>query len=134
MVRTVYSPEYCLQYLEHYASKEIFVIGLILGQVCNYSETIRVEIVFIHHKNVCSSKATPRPDLHLVYVLFSTNMSHFRRQMPVKMLSIWRAHRRTKVPITPLKPVTQKKWRAWGISWECLKHGSPTMRSMWLEC
>lgn len=35
MPRTVYSPEHCLQYLEQYASKEIFAIGLILGQVCN---------------------------------------------------------------------------------------------------
>lgn len=33
MVRTVYSPEYCLQYLEQYASQENFVLGLILGQV-----------------------------------------------------------------------------------------------------
>lgn len=34
MVRTVYSPEYCLQYLEQYASQEAFVIGLIIGQAC----------------------------------------------------------------------------------------------------
>ncbi|XP_072940498.1 protein odr-4 homolog [Epargyreus clarus] len=40
MVRTVYSPEYCLQYLEQYASKEAFVIGLILGQVTNARENV----------------------------------------------------------------------------------------------
>lgn len=33
MVRTVYSPEYCLQYLEQNANNEIFSLGLILGQV-----------------------------------------------------------------------------------------------------
>lgn len=33
MVRTVYSPEYCLQYLEQNANNEIFTLGLILGQV-----------------------------------------------------------------------------------------------------
>ncbi|KAL0892153.1 hypothetical protein ABMA27_015350 [Loxostege sticticalis] len=40
MVRTVYSPEYCLQYLEQYASKEIFVIGLILGQTTSARENV----------------------------------------------------------------------------------------------
>lgn len=38
MVRTVFSPEYCLQYLEQYATQEIFVIGLILGQVCSLTK------------------------------------------------------------------------------------------------
>lgn len=40
MVRTVYSPEYCLQYLEQYASQEIFVIGLILGQITEARENV----------------------------------------------------------------------------------------------
>ncbi|CAG9785060.1 unnamed protein product [Diatraea saccharalis] len=40
MVRTVFSPEYCLQYLEQYASKEIFVVGLILGQTTNEKENV----------------------------------------------------------------------------------------------
>ncbi|CAH0407763.1 unnamed protein product [Chilo suppressalis] len=40
MVRTVYSPEYCLQYLEQYASKEIFGIGLILGQTTAAKENV----------------------------------------------------------------------------------------------
>ncbi|CAH0627106.1 unnamed protein product [Chrysodeixis includens] len=40
MGRTVYSPEYCLQYLEQYASKEIFVIGLILGQTTSARENV----------------------------------------------------------------------------------------------
>ncbi|CAK1553679.1 unnamed protein product [Leptosia nina] len=40
MVRTVYSPEYCLQYLEQYASQEVYVIGLILGQVTNSRENV----------------------------------------------------------------------------------------------
>ncbi|XP_063621481.1 protein odr-4 homolog [Cydia splendana] len=40
MVRTVYSPEYCLQYLEQYASKETFVIGLILGQTTDSRENV----------------------------------------------------------------------------------------------
>ncbi|CAH2107315.1 unnamed protein product [Euphydryas editha] len=40
MVRTVYSPEYCLQYLEQYASQESFVLGLILGQITDARENI----------------------------------------------------------------------------------------------
>ncbi|KAM3962417.1 protein odr-4 homolog [Aphomia sociella] len=40
MVRTVYSPEYCLQYLEQYASQEIFVLGLILGQTTEGRENV----------------------------------------------------------------------------------------------
>lgn len=40
MVRTVYSPEYCLQYLEQYATQEIFVIGLILGQTTSSRENV----------------------------------------------------------------------------------------------
>ncbi|XP_013141113.1 PREDICTED: protein odr-4 homolog [Papilio polytes] len=40
MVRTVYSPEYCLQYLEQYASQEIFVTGLILGQITDARENV----------------------------------------------------------------------------------------------
>ncbi|KAJ2947010.1 hypothetical protein O0L34_g16354 [Tuta absoluta] len=40
MGRTVYSPEYCLQYLEQYASQESFVIGLILGQSIESRETV----------------------------------------------------------------------------------------------
>ncbi|CAH2075315.1 unnamed protein product, partial [Iphiclides podalirius] len=40
MVRTVYSPEHCLQYLEQYACKEIFVTGLILGQVTDARENV----------------------------------------------------------------------------------------------
>lgn len=40
MVRTVFSPEYCLQYLEQYASKEVFVVGLILGQSTNAKENV----------------------------------------------------------------------------------------------
>ncbi|CAG9560483.1 unnamed protein product [Danaus chrysippus] len=40
MVRTVYSPEYCLQYLEQYASQETFVLGLILGQISNARENV----------------------------------------------------------------------------------------------
>ncbi|XP_013187405.2 protein odr-4 homolog [Amyelois transitella] len=40
MVRTVYSPEYCLQYLEQYASKEPCVIGLILGQSTTARENV----------------------------------------------------------------------------------------------
>ncbi|XP_075970610.1 protein odr-4 homolog [Anticarsia gemmatalis] len=40
MVRTVYSPEYCLQYLEQYATQEIFVMGLILGQTTAARENV----------------------------------------------------------------------------------------------
>ncbi|XP_041976537.1 protein odr-4 homolog [Aricia agestis] len=40
MVRTVYSPEYCLQYLEQYASRESFVSGLILGQITEARENV----------------------------------------------------------------------------------------------
>ncbi|XP_053602314.1 protein odr-4 homolog [Plodia interpunctella] len=40
MVRTVNAPEYCLQYLEQYASKQSCVIGLILGQSTNTKENI----------------------------------------------------------------------------------------------
>ncbi|XP_039749143.1 protein odr-4 homolog [Pararge aegeria] len=40
MVRTVYTPEYCLQYLEQYASQENFVLGLILGQITEARENI----------------------------------------------------------------------------------------------
>ncbi|XP_049866304.1 protein odr-4 homolog [Pectinophora gossypiella] len=40
MVRTVYSPEYCLQYLEQYASQETFVVGLILGQTIEARESV----------------------------------------------------------------------------------------------
>lgn len=40
MPRTVYSPEHCLQYLEQYASKEIFAIGLILGQMTDARENV----------------------------------------------------------------------------------------------
>ncbi|CAB3221441.1 unnamed protein product [Arctia plantaginis] len=40
MVRSVYSPEYCLQYLEQYASKEVFVIGLILGQTTTARDNV----------------------------------------------------------------------------------------------
>lgn len=40
MVKTVNSPEYCLQYLEQYASQEIFVIGLILGQSTSGRENV----------------------------------------------------------------------------------------------
>ncbi|XP_050342461.1 protein odr-4 homolog [Nymphalis io] len=40
MVRTVYSPEHCLQYLEQYASQENFVLGLILGQITDARENI----------------------------------------------------------------------------------------------
>ncbi|CAK1604228.1 unnamed protein product [Parnassius mnemosyne] len=40
MVRAIYSPEYCLQYLEQFASQEIFVTGLILGQITNSRENV----------------------------------------------------------------------------------------------
>lgn len=40
MVRTLYSPEYCLQYLEQYASHEGFVLGLIIGQITDARENI----------------------------------------------------------------------------------------------
>ncbi|XP_045493553.1 protein odr-4 homolog [Colias croceus] len=40
MVRTVYSPEHCLQYLEQYATQEVYVIGLILGQITEARENV----------------------------------------------------------------------------------------------
>lgn len=40
MVRTVYSPEHCLQYLEQYATNESFVLGLILGQITEARENV----------------------------------------------------------------------------------------------
>ncbi|XP_026329019.1 protein odr-4 homolog [Hyposmocoma kahamanoa] len=40
MVRTVYSPEYCLQYLEQNANNEIFSLGLILGQIIDARESV----------------------------------------------------------------------------------------------
>ncbi|KAJ8732029.1 hypothetical protein PYW08_014759 [Mythimna loreyi] len=55
MVRTVYSPEYCLQYLEQYASKEIFVIGLILGQSTESRENI------IHLARTPDEKSSENP-------------------------------------------------------------------------
>ncbi|VVC99507.1 unnamed protein product [Leptidea sinapis] len=40
MVRTIYAPEYCLQYLEQYASKGPYVIGLIIGQITESRENV----------------------------------------------------------------------------------------------
>ncbi|KAG7299491.1 hypothetical protein JYU34_016453 [Plutella xylostella] len=40
MVRTVYAPESCLQYLEQYAAQEKFGIGLILGQITDSRENV----------------------------------------------------------------------------------------------
>ncbi|CAH0728745.1 unnamed protein product, partial [Brenthis ino] len=40
MVRTVFSPEYCLQYLEQLATRESFVLGLILGQITEARENV----------------------------------------------------------------------------------------------
>ncbi|XP_021200970.1 protein odr-4 homolog [Helicoverpa armigera] len=55
MVRTVYSPEYCLQYLEQYASKEVFVIGLILGQTTGARENV------IHLARTPDEKSSENP-------------------------------------------------------------------------
>ncbi|XP_047514852.1 protein odr-4 homolog [Pieris napi] len=58
MVRTVYSPEYCLQYLEQYATKEVYVIGLILGQVTESRENVIHLARTPDEKNDASSEAS----------------------------------------------------------------------------